>query len=281
MMKSSRSVGPRDPSMEPYYGRAKTNDFIVGNLPFIGQAAPLVRERMRSYHGRYMSGVEGFSGDSVDGAVGTDPVYESEALDELESQDDVFGSGIFDQVGRGPTSNQSMGVFASHYALPGFVAREVPFTVSKDITDITDNADVVMVPGGGMTFAEVRGQMVPPSRRLGEPVRGPGLRVSGPTTRAQVYKSLEGLGDTYPNRPLAPQQYWESPVQEYPVQSMMPFQTRERGLRQSSIVTPRDAVVAVGASESESSPGKMALWGVLIGAAVGGVVVLVKNNKNR
>lgn len=279
MMRSSRTVTGHDPAMEPYYGRAKTNDFIVGNLPFVGQAAPLVRERMRSYHGRYMSGVEGFSGDSVDGAVGTDPAYENEALDELEGQDDVFGSGIFDQAGRGPTANSSMGVFASHYALPGFVAREVPFTVSKDITDITDNADVVMVPGGGMTFAEVRGQMVPPSRRLGEPRRGNGLRVSGPTPRAQVYKSLEGLGDTYPGRPLSPQQYWEKPVQEYPVQSTMPFQTSERRIAPRSIVSPNDPTMAIGASETEASPGKMALWGVLLGAAIGGVVVLVKRSK--
>jgi hypothetical protein len=279
MMKSSRAVNSRDPAMEAYYGRPKTNDFIVGNLPFIGQAAPLVRERMRAAHGRYLSGVEGFSGDSVDGGTGTDPVYESEALDELENQDDVFGSGIFDKPGRGPTANQSMGVFASHYGLPGFVAREVPFTVSKDITDITDNADVVMVPGGGMTFAEVRGVMREPSRRMGEPVRGSGLRVSGPTTRGQVYKSLEGT-DNYPDRPVSSPQYWERQVPSSTGQSMVPFQRRERVMGRQSIVNPRDASIAIGASDGEPmSAGKMALWGVILGAAVGGVVVLVKRSK--
>lgn len=277
MIKSSRSVGPRDPAMEAYYGRVKTNDFIVGNLPFIGQAAPLVRERMRAAHGRYLSGVEGFSGDSVDGAVGTDPAYESEALDELESQDDVFGSGIFDQAGRGPTANSSTGVFASHYALPGFVAREVPFTVSKDITDVTDNADVVMVPGGGMTFAEVRGQMVPPSRRLGEPRRGTGLRVSGPTARAQVYKSLEGA-EAYPPRPAFVPQYASRPLPSYPVQRQMAFTRGERRLPMAPIVDPKDATMAIGAEDSEASPGKMAFWGLVLGAAVGGVVVLVKRS---
>ncbi|MCP4248747.1 MAG: hypothetical protein GY778_17020, partial [bacterium] len=115
---------------------------------------------MRAEHGRYLSGL---GGESPSGEVGYDPAYQGQEMYELEHQDDTYGSGIFDPGGRSATANANMGVFASHYSLPGYLAREVPFTVSRDVSDITDDAEVVIVPSGGLTYVESRGKLTRPA----------------------------------------------------------------------------------------------------------------------
>jgi len=120
-----------------------------------------------------------------------DPMYRDTVLQQLEQEEDSFGSGIFDQTGRDATSNADLGVFASNYSLPGYIAREVPFTVSREIQDITDDAAVVTVPGGGLTYIERGGKAA-----------GAKIQPAGPTRHDQVYAYLAGQ----PRRPVRARQ---------------------------------------------------------------------------
>jgi hypothetical protein len=115
-------------------------------------------------------------------------------LRELEGEDDVYGSGIFDQSGRGPTVHATLGVFEDHPSLPGYVGREVQFAVSKEVADITSGADVVVVPGGGMSYQERGGKIVQYDRFGPTPPRPDYVPPAGPgafTQKNQVYTFLD------------------------------------------------------------------------------------------
>ncbi len=195
---------PRQPAREPYYGPMYARSFVDRNLALLGQVNPIVKERFRMEHGRYLSG---FGSASPSGATGYDPAYQDQHVYELEGQDDVYGSGIFDPKGRAGTANPTMGVFASHDSLPGYIAREVPFTVSRDVTDITDGAGVVIVPGGGMSYIESRGKLEGPAV-LGPTWRPPQIQPAGYTSFDQVYAFMNKPGQEgtvlNPNAPVRP-----------------------------------------------------------------------------
>jgi hypothetical protein len=139
-------------------------------------------------HGRYLSGVDGLSGENE-----TQPAYDVRFSDvhlrELEDEDDVFGSGIFDTYGSSATIHANMGVFADHPSLPGYIDREVQYEVNRNIADITAGADVVAVAGGGMTFME-RNRFPVPFDRSGPTPCPPDLRPPPPTPVKQVFASL-------------------------------------------------------------------------------------------
>lgn len=153
-------------------------------------------------HGRYLSG---FGSASPSGATGYDPAYQDQHVYELEGQDDVYGSGIFDPKGRAGTANPDLGVFASHDSLPGYIAREVPFTVSRDVTDITDDADVVIVPGGGMSYIAPTASVTGPAV-LGPTWRPPEIQPAGWTRYDQPYAFMNKAGQQgtvlNPNAPV-------------------------------------------------------------------------------
>jgi hypothetical protein len=153
-------------------------------------------------HGRYLSG---FGSASPSGATGYDPAYQDQHVYELEGQDDVYGSGIFDPKGRAGTANPDLGVFASHDSLPGYIAREVPFTVSRDVTDITDDADVVIVPGGGMSYIAPTASVTGPAV-LGPTWRPPEIQPAGWTRYDQTYAFMNKAGQKgtvlNPNAPV-------------------------------------------------------------------------------
>jgi hypothetical protein len=151
----------------------------------LGQISPRTVERWNMQHGRHLAGF----GDSNATSPPWDPDFKTDFLQELEHEDDVFGSGIFDTYGRGPTINHEMGVFGDHPSLPGFIDREVPFAVSKDIYDITSGADVVSVPAGGMTYQEHGGLPVPYTWQGRKPLP-PGRALPPPTPTDQPYVSL-------------------------------------------------------------------------------------------
>jgi hypothetical protein len=157
-----RLRGPSTPALDPYEGPAGP-DGIQAYRERIGQDNPATREYQRMQHGRYLTG---FGDDSpAFNPDGGDPGYESGDMAAMEEADDVFGSGIFDPPGR-PTSNNTMGIFASDYGLPGYVAREVPYAVSRDVTD-ADGGGVVYIPAGGYYHIEDDGRVVP------HPILGP------------------------------------------------------------------------------------------------------------
>lgn len=180
---------PRTPAQQPYYGPMYGDRMAQASM-LEGGPNPDTVATMRKNYGRYLAG---FGGESPSGAVGYDPRYQGQEIYDLEGQDDTYGSGIFDPAGRAGTSNPNMGVFASHDSLPGYIAREVPFTVSRDVTDITDNADVVIVPGGGMAYVEQRGKLTGPAI-MGPTWRPPQIEPAGWTHRDQVY-AFENRGN--------------------------------------------------------------------------------------
>ncbi len=110
-----------------------------------------------------------------------DPMYRDNLLQQLEAEEDSSGSGIFDGDGRQATSNANMGVFSSNYSLPGYVSREVPFTVSREVQDITDDAAVVTIPAGGLNYIERGGKAA-----------GAKIQPAPPTSHDQVYAYLSG-----------------------------------------------------------------------------------------
>lgn len=223
-------------------------------------------------YGRYLSGLG--SVDDITGATDYDAAYQDQEPFDIERDEDSYGSGVFDPTGRSGTSNPDMGVFASHYSLPGFVAREVPFTSHRDITDITADADVVTVPGGGMAYVERAGRLSG-AAITGPTWRPPILQPPGYTNYAQVYVKQtkggsvpmeEGMGQIpgmgrVPLNPDAPVTYpvpqrrpmrGRAPVHGVPwqprVTGQVPFQYQEGRVPKRQIVyrpqipAPVDAV---------------------------------------
>jgi len=147
----------RSATHQPYPGKLRDTDPISSKLPLIGQLNPSVYERFALSQGR---SVAGFG--SVSEAYQRD--RRDEYVEQMETDDDVHGSGIFDRSGARGTIHSNLGVFADHPSLPGYLAREMDFAVSKDISDITSGAEVVAVPGGGMAYVERGGRLVGPLR---------------------------------------------------------------------------------------------------------------------
>lgn len=112
----------------------------------LGQVNPRDRMRLNMEYGRNLAGLgrtEGWGGDSE---------YDERSAKALESDDDVVGSGIFDMPGHKNTVHETLGVFADHPNLPGYIARELPFRVSDEVESVPSGAEVITVPGGGMTW---------------------------------------------------------------------------------------------------------------------------------
>lgn len=172
------------PSHQPYEGPTYDLSPIGRELSITGQLNPISERQFALEHGRYPASL----GAATMSNQVTERVIERQEHGEvfdLEAQDDVLGSGIFDPSNRPGTSNTNMGVFASHYSLPGYHARERPFTVNTEVADITDGAAVVGVPSGGMAYVESRGHLIGPYPSPQPP--SPGLRPGDPTTLYEPY----------------------------------------------------------------------------------------------
>lgn len=196
-------ITARTPAHQLYDGPIYAQDYASRNLQHIISSSPDTVQTMRKRYGRYLAG---FGSEDMTGSTGYDPHYQDQHVYDLEKEDDTFGSGIFDPEGRGGTDNPNMGIFAGHYSLPGFAARDVPFTVSRDITDITDDAQVVSVPGGGLFYVEDRGRLThaagsPPTWR-------PTIQPAGHTRHDQVYVDMAG-------RPVPMAGFGQLPVRRF------------------------------------------------------------------
>lgn len=165
-------------------------DFIAQNLFRIGQVNPKYEEQWRMQHGRHLAGIPG-----IDDSGSVDK--QADFVSDLEREDDVYGSGIFDPIGRASTIHREMGVFEDHPSLPGYIGRERQFSVSRDVVDIANGAEVVVVPGGGMTYREVGGRTVSFDRPGGGALPEPSFQLPALTGRDQPYAQLvPGAADT-------------------------------------------------------------------------------------
>jgi len=177
------------PSNQIHVGPLEDPDPISRNLATTGQLNPVYRRRLENEHGRYLSGFGETMTQPRPKELVAERAEHAEVYD-LEDQDDVLGSGIFDPPRRPPTANANTGVLASRYSLPGYHAREIPFTVNSEITDITDDASVVGIPSGGMAYVEAHGtlQRVPALSPNPQPIH---LQPAPPTTQYEPYVNLD------------------------------------------------------------------------------------------
>jgi len=147
----------RQPFPDPY-----PQDFVNRYLSIIGQDNPQSVRRRAMQHGRYLAGFgQGPAALTTTEADGDEPDWSDASTREYEGQDDAVGSGIFDEAGAAPTVHQRLGVFGAHYSIPGYIARNPPFSVS-DVLDV-NGARVVEVPAGGMAYAEQGGRLMDPA----------------------------------------------------------------------------------------------------------------------
>lgn len=141
---------------QPYVpeGRGELNRDPVSRISqLIAQDNPYTVNRWKMQHGRSLSGLD------------TESPYQSQyrddAVSNMESADDTSGSGIFDDSGFTGTINTTLGIFADHPSLPGYVAREKWFTRSAEVKNVSSGAALITVPGGGMSYLEKDGVPAP------------------------------------------------------------------------------------------------------------------------
>lgn len=278
----------RQPSYTPRY----LGSPWIRNMDMVGQISPAVEARMNKIQGRNLSG---FGSTAED--IGTGPSTTSQSLEEMESLDDTYGSGIFDNLGRQATSNAGTGVFESSYSLPGYVGREIPFTVSPEVRDLTDDADVVVVPGGGMAYVERHGRLAGPHRlREGRPPP-PSVQqtplTTNPTPRDRVYVEMS-YGREIPIHGAAPRLRGVMPTAT-PGIALVPgspgerrvLPTGERRVPQRDDVIPVDPRSRIARAEPLSGFGevsptiKYGFIGLALGAAAGVAVHYWRKNKGR
>lgn len=168
------------PSNQPYTGKLDNPDPMSRSLALLGQESPTTLQQHAAEHGRFLSGMGAAEAGKAPSKALVAPKHEETPdyadVADMEAQDDVLGSGIFDPAGRPAYVNSEMGVFEAKYSLPGYHAREVPFTVNHEIRDISSGADVVGIPSGGLNYVE-HGHALPyldPTGRY-EPYARPGV----------------------------------------------------------------------------------------------------------
>lgn len=186
------TIPSRMPYLRPEGSRGDpTRDMFTVVQYKIGQVGPAAEDGWKMAHGRYLAGLSGENETQQPWAPEErEPAGSDDHLRDLEREDDVYGSGIFDAYGRPGTINPNLGCFADHPSLPGYVDREVLYHVHKDIADITNGADVVVVAPGGMTYQERGGRPVDYDGRGTAPCR-PDYRPAPPTGQDDVYVSLD------------------------------------------------------------------------------------------
>jgi hypothetical protein len=252
-----------------------------------------VRSRLAAQQGRF-TGIGEYDMDSESSAGDTHT-----ELYALENQDDVLGSGIFDDSRRPATANAEMGVFESHYSLPGYQARQVPFEFSDEVTSLPSGAPYIEVPAGGMAYVEAHGGPVWP-RAMGPKPPTPHFMPARPTGRMQPYahmreddrrdsKPIDAMGrdsrvapvmqrapmeSSYhlPERPAGhPTRYPQYRTASVPMKPAMRRLRRRPGLR----VVRRRAMGQDEAVEPKTNWTELAKWGA-VGAVIGvvGQVVL-------
>lgn len=189
-------------SRMPFTGHVVDPDPNNWVRPIRGQLTPQTEERWSMWHGRNLAGL-GANGAETPETMTDEPDWSDSSLRDLEIEDDVVGSGIFDPSGRS-TVHQTMGVMADHPSIPGYIARHPPFTVNTEVSDIASGADVVEVPGGGMFYVERGGQLVGPS---GGPSPPPQPReIPPPTSNFETYVTFAPGQPAPPNPPG-----WDAP----------------------------------------------------------------------
>lgn len=113
---------------------------------YSSSTAPVYQNRINRMHGRYLAG--------TDVAVQDEAAEPAAAQNELEyyaAMDDVQGDGIFDPPGTHPNIHPDAGVFAARFSLPGYHAREEPYSMTE-VLDVTTGRPIRAVPNGAVSM---------------------------------------------------------------------------------------------------------------------------------
>jgi len=149
-MDTIQGIGPKYPNYpsQPYRG---------GKLPTMEEAgapdfryssgtAPSYEAQIMSMYGRHLAGTD----DQVQDEQAV-PAWTSTELKMYAEEDDVQGSGIFDPPGTHPNIHPDAGIFAVNYSLPGYSARERPWS-ETEIRDVTTGRPIRAVPSGAVAM---------------------------------------------------------------------------------------------------------------------------------
>ena len=164
-------MGPNYPVFpsQPYSGKlpALTE---VGPPDFLysSSTAPFYADKLNRQNGRYLAGLgvavqdEGAKTPEVslahhaklhgaDRANRGEPGTAAAELAYYRSLDDVQGDGIFDAPGTHPNIHPDAGIFAARFSLPGYHARERPYSMSE-VRDVTTGRPIRAVPNGAVAM---------------------------------------------------------------------------------------------------------------------------------
>lgn len=135
---------PQYPS-QPYTGDLPSMVAVgPSDARYTSGTAPAYQAPFDRRYGRRLAGTDTDVSDES-----ADPGYASNELDLLAEMDDIQANGIFDPPGTHPNVHPDAGVFAARYSLPGYHAREVPFSKSE-VVDATTGRRVIGVPSGAV-----------------------------------------------------------------------------------------------------------------------------------
>lgn len=156
--------------------------------------APSYRAQIDNHYGRHLAGV----GEVQD--EGAEPAWTANELEIYAEMDDVQGNGVFDPPGSHPNIHPDAGVFAARYSLPGYDARERPFSMSE-VRDVTTGRPVRIVPGGAVAMdsaAQIafieQGAYAPPQPILNDVT----AQSTPPVSTAMVFQNPEPIGQDAP-----------------------------------------------------------------------------------
>lgn len=144
-------------AMGPMYPSYPSQPYRGGNLPTMEEVGPPDTRYSSGTAPIYESGIQQMYGRSLAGSdhevqdEKAEPAWASNELTMYAQQDDVQGSGIFDPPGTHPNIHPDAGVFATNYSLPGYHARERPFS-ETEVRDVTTGRPVRAVPSGAVAF---------------------------------------------------------------------------------------------------------------------------------
>lgn len=136
-------MGPKYPhySSQPNQGRLPSMlEMGPPDLRPTSSTAEYYQEHINRAHGRYLAGL---------GDTEMENAYAFNELQVMDAMDDVQGNGIFDPPGSQKNIHPDAGVFAVNYSLPGYHAREVPFSFSEE-RDVTTGRPIRAVPSGAV-----------------------------------------------------------------------------------------------------------------------------------
>lgn len=191
-------TGPVYPHYYP-----QPNDGVLGppgspDLRPSAAPAPEYQAAIDAQYGRHLAGI----GEVQD--EGAQPAWAANELEYLAEMDDVQGNGVFDPPGAMPNIHPQSGVFAARYSLPGYDARERPFSLSE-VRDVTTGRPIRVVPGGAVAMdsaAEIafieRGLYEPP-----QPIINDVTAADTPFVQTEnVFQNPEPIGQA-PSAPLS------------------------------------------------------------------------------